>query len=128
MEDAGMEGGFVRFDSQVKYGILAQGDAEVYVRPRSRPDWRENPWDHAGGVVVAEEAGRTTLYFTPDYEVRDGGVVRYVRVDSMRVARVEAPAEVAALVCRTGRKAASAIPIRPSQIAAGRRPCCTGRT
>jgi 3'(2'), 5'-bisphosphate nucleotidase len=57
MEDAGMEGGFVRFDSQVKYGVLAQGDAEIYVRPRSRPDWRENPWDHAGGVVVAEEAG-----------------------------------------------------------------------
>ena len=52
-----MEGGFVRFDSQVKYGVLAQGDAEIYVRPRSRPDWRENPWDHAGGVVVAEEAG-----------------------------------------------------------------------
>ena len=29
MEDAGMEGGFVRFDSQVKYGVLAQGDAEI---------------------------------------------------------------------------------------------------
>ena len=52
-----MKGGFVRYDSQVKYGILADGNAEVYVRPRSRPDYRENIWDHVAGVIVAEEAG-----------------------------------------------------------------------
>jgi len=57
MEHAGMKGGFVRYDSQVKYGILADGNAEVYVRPRSRPDYRENIWDHVAGVIVAEEAG-----------------------------------------------------------------------
>ncbi|MCX8229100.1 MAG: inositol monophosphatase family protein [Planctomycetota bacterium] len=57
MEEAGIEGGFVRYDSQAKYGILAEGNAEIYVRPRSRPDYRENIWDHAAGVIVAEEAG-----------------------------------------------------------------------
>lgn len=57
MEDLGVGGGFVRYDSQVKYGVVASGSAEIYVRPRSRPDYRENIWDHAAGVIVAEEAG-----------------------------------------------------------------------
>ncbi len=57
MERAGVGGGFVRYDSQVKYGVVAEGGAEIYVRPRSRPDYRENVWDHAAGVVVCERAG-----------------------------------------------------------------------
>ncbi|HJM40389.1 MAG TPA: inositol monophosphatase family protein [Planctomycetota bacterium] len=57
MESAGVGGGFVRYDSQVKYGIVASGEAEIYVRPRSRPDYRENIWDHAAGTIVAQEAG-----------------------------------------------------------------------
>jgi 3'(2'), 5'-bisphosphate nucleotidase len=57
MEAAGVGGGFVRYDSQVKYGIVAKGEAEIYVRPRSRPDYRENIWDHAAGAIVAQEAG-----------------------------------------------------------------------
>ena len=47
----------VRIDSQVKYGAVAAGLAEVYIRPRSRPDYRENIWDHAAGVAVVTEAG-----------------------------------------------------------------------
>ncbi len=57
MEEAGILGGFVRYDSQVKYGIIAEGAAEIYLRPRSRPDYRENIWDHVAGVIVAQEAG-----------------------------------------------------------------------
>lgn len=55
--DAGLGGGMVRIDSQVKYGAVAAGLAEVYIRPRSRPDYRENIWDHAAGVAVVTEAG-----------------------------------------------------------------------
>lgn len=50
-------GGLVRIDSQVKYGALARGDAEFYVRPRNHPDRRENVWDHAPGVLLVVEAG-----------------------------------------------------------------------
>jgi len=57
--DAGLGGGMVRLDSQVKYGAVAAGLAEVYLRPRSRPDYRENIWDHAAGVAVVTEAGGT---------------------------------------------------------------------
>ena len=57
MEEANIAGGFVRYDSQVKYGIIAEGAAEVYLRPRSKPDYRENIWDHVAGVIVAQEAG-----------------------------------------------------------------------
>ncbi|MBI4881812.1 MAG: 3'(2'),5'-bisphosphate nucleotidase [Planctomycetes bacterium] len=53
----GFGGGIVRVDSQVKYAALARGEAEVYLRPRSRPDWRDNVWDHAAGVAIAREAG-----------------------------------------------------------------------
>jgi len=54
---ASFGGGFVRLDSQVKYGAVAAAMAEVYLRPRSRPDYRENIWDHAAGVAVVTEAG-----------------------------------------------------------------------
>jgi len=37
--------------------VVARGEGEIYLRPRSRPDYRENIWDHAAGVVVLEEAG-----------------------------------------------------------------------
>ena len=55
--EAGLGGGMVRLDSQVKYGAVAAGLAEVYLRPRSRPDYRENIWDHAAGVAVVTGAG-----------------------------------------------------------------------
>lgn len=47
----------VRIDSQVKYAVLARGDAEIYLRPRSKPSYRDHVWDHAAGVVIATEAG-----------------------------------------------------------------------
>ena len=51
----------VQMDSQAKYGILARGEASVYLRlpnPAS-PDYRECIWDHAAGLIVVEEAGGT---------------------------------------------------------------------
>ena len=49
----------IRMDSQVKYGLVARGDASVYLRlPNpATPDYRECIWDHAAGMIVVEEAG-----------------------------------------------------------------------
>ncbi len=49
----------VQLDSQVKYGIVASGNAEIYLRipnPKS-PDYKEKIWDHAAGCLIVEEAG-----------------------------------------------------------------------
>jgi len=48
-----------QMDSQVKYGIVASGDAEIYLRiPNpATPDYREKIWDHAAGSLIVEEAG-----------------------------------------------------------------------
>ena len=49
----------IRMDGQGKYGVLARGEASVYIRlPNpATPDYRECIWDHAAGVIVVEEAG-----------------------------------------------------------------------
>jgi len=57
IDRAGLGGGWVRLDSQVKYGAIACGLAEVYLRPRSRPEYRDCIWDHAAGTAVVEAAG-----------------------------------------------------------------------
>ncbi|MBX3439699.1 MAG: 3'(2'),5'-bisphosphate nucleotidase [Planctomycetaceae bacterium] len=53
----GIAGKAVRLDSQAKYAVVAQGDADVYLRLPTRKDYRERIWDHAGGVILVEEAG-----------------------------------------------------------------------
>jgi 3'(2'), 5'-bisphosphate nucleotidase len=45
-----------RMDSQVKWGVIARGDSEFYVR-LPRADHREWLWDVAPGVVILEEVG-----------------------------------------------------------------------
>lgn len=47
----------VRVDSQCKYAIVAQGEAQIYLRLPTRKDYREKIWDHAAGMIVVEEAG-----------------------------------------------------------------------
>jgi 3'(2'), 5'-bisphosphate nucleotidase len=47
----------VRLDSQAKYGVVARGEAEIYLRLPTRQDYREKIWDHAAGALIVEEAG-----------------------------------------------------------------------
>lgn len=49
----------VRLDSQAKYGVVARGDAELYLRLPTRPGYAEKIWDHAAGTLVVQEAGGT---------------------------------------------------------------------
>lgn len=46
----------VRVDSQAKYGLLARGEVDAFLRfPRG--GYVENVWDHAAGALVVTEAG-----------------------------------------------------------------------
>lgn len=73
----------LRLDSQAKYGVVARGDAQIYLRLPTRADYREKIWDHAAGSLVVAEAGGTVtdvdgkpLDFTHGGElVRNRGVI-----------------------------------------------------
>jgi len=46
----------LKLDSQAKYGALARGDAQAWMRfPPAT--YREKIWDHAAGTIVVQEAG-----------------------------------------------------------------------
>lgn len=47
----------VRLDSQAKYGVVARGQAEAYLRMPKNAAYVENIWDHAAGALVVTEAG-----------------------------------------------------------------------
>ena len=49
----------IRMDSQAKYGAVARGDADLYLRIPLPQDSsrRENIWDHAAGAIIVCEAG-----------------------------------------------------------------------
>ena len=55
----GMTAEPLSIDSMAKYGVVARGEAALYLRlPWAEyPDYRENIWDHAAGAIVVEEAG-----------------------------------------------------------------------
>jgi len=59
----------LKMDSQAKYGVLARGEVNFYLRvpSPSEPGYKENIWDHASGAIIAEEAGGkvTDLYGKP---------------------------------------------------------------
>lgn len=57
LEKLGIQSEPVRMDSQAKYGVVARGEADIYLRLPTRKDYSEKIWDHAGGVLVVEEAG-----------------------------------------------------------------------
>lgn len=65
----GLSAPVLHMDSQAKYGVLARGEAALYIRmPLPQfSDRRENTWDHAAGAIVVEEAGGrvTDLYGQP---------------------------------------------------------------
>jgi len=58
-EKLGISNPPLRIDSQAKYGIVARGEAALYLRvpSPSEPGYRESIWDHAAGSIIAEEAG-----------------------------------------------------------------------
>jgi len=76
---AGFGGGMVRIDSQAKYGAIAAGMADVYIRPR-RGDYRERIWDHAAGAAVVTGAGGRVT----DLDGRDLDFSRGDRLDANR--------------------------------------------
>ncbi|KAF8244100.1 3(2),5-bisphosphate nucleotidase HAL2 [Wilcoxina mikolae CBS 423.85] len=47
----------VRMDSQAKYGSIARGDGDVYLRLPTSATYQEKIWDHAAGKLLVEEAG-----------------------------------------------------------------------
>ncbi|HVU65354.1 MAG TPA: inositol monophosphatase family protein [Phycisphaerales bacterium] len=57
MRRAGPVGNHVQIDSQCKYALLARGDADVYLRLPSKKGYVQRVWDHAPGVLIAQEAG-----------------------------------------------------------------------
>jgi 3'(2'), 5'-bisphosphate nucleotidase len=46
----------VRMDSQGKYGIVARGDATIYLRLPTKKGYEEKIWDHAAGWLIVKEA------------------------------------------------------------------------
>ncbi len=58
----------LQMDSQAKYGIVARGEATLYLRAPSslEPDYREKIWDHAAGAIISEEAGGRVTDFNGD--------------------------------------------------------------
>ena len=58
-----------QLDSQAKYGVVARGEAALYLRLPFPiiSEKRQNTWDHAAGVIMVEEAGGrvTDMYGQP---------------------------------------------------------------
>ena len=49
----------IRIIGQAKHGVLARGEASVYMNllKPGKEDYREKIWDYAAGIIVVEEAG-----------------------------------------------------------------------
>ncbi|KAL2115976.1 hypothetical protein VTJ04DRAFT_10231 [Mycothermus thermophilus] len=47
----------VRMDSQAKYGSVARGAGDIYLRLPTSKTYQEKIWDHAAGDLIAREAG-----------------------------------------------------------------------
>ncbi|QFZ28965.1 putative 3 (2),5-bisphosphate nucleotidase [Clavispora lusitaniae] len=47
----------INLDSQVKYCVLAKGQADIYLRLPINDTYREKIWDHASGNILIHESG-----------------------------------------------------------------------
>lgn len=47
----------INLDSQVKYCVLAKGQADIYLRLPISDSYREKIWDHAAGNILISESG-----------------------------------------------------------------------
>lgn len=73
----------VRMDSQAKYGSIARGAGDLYLRLPVSATYQEKIWDHAAGDLIVREAGGEVtdaegkrLYFGKGRTLRDNkGVV-----------------------------------------------------
>jgi 3'(2'), 5'-bisphosphate nucleotidase len=82
-EQLGMKNSPVRMDSQAKYATVAAGEAEIYLRLPAKAGYFEKIWDHAGGVLIVQEAGGQVtdlqgqpLDFSMGHELRENrGVI-----------------------------------------------------
>lgn len=54
-ETVGMQ--TINLDSQVKYCVLAKGQADIYLRLPVSESYREKIWDHAAGDILVHESG-----------------------------------------------------------------------
>ncbi|MEZ6046645.1 MAG: inositol monophosphatase family protein [Planctomycetaceae bacterium] len=96
-EALGIQNEPVRLDSQAKYAVVARGEADIYLRLPTRPGYREKIWDHAGGVLLVEEAGGTVsdvtgapLEFTHGHQLEQnlGVIVTNGKLQEAVVSRV----------------------------------------
>jgi 3'(2'), 5'-bisphosphate nucleotidase len=73
----------VRADSQEKYGRVAAGQAELYLRlPRLDNVYSHSIWDHAAGTAIVQAAGGTVtdvdgsaLDFSEGRKLKNYGVI-----------------------------------------------------
>lgn len=56
-EILGVTGKPVQMDSQAKYGSLARGAGDIYLRLPVSKTYQEKIWDHAAGDLIVREAG-----------------------------------------------------------------------
>ena len=57
LSELGADRSPARLDSQCKYSLVARGQADAYLRfPTAKP-YVEKIWDHAAGMIIAQEAG-----------------------------------------------------------------------
>lgn len=56
-DDATVASQTINLDSQVKYCVLAKGQADIYLRLPINDKYREKIWDHAAGNILLYESG-----------------------------------------------------------------------
>lgn len=56
-EESSVEAQTINLDSQVKYCVLAKGQADIYLRLPISDTYREKIWDHAAGNILITESG-----------------------------------------------------------------------
>ena len=57
VEKLGITKPSVRMDSQSKYGSIARGAGDIYLRLPVSQTYEEKIWDHAAGILIVAEAG-----------------------------------------------------------------------
>ncbi len=93
---AELEVEWIDAESQAKYAFVARDEADLVLTPQSQGG--AALWDHAGGALIAEEAGLcvqsfdgTPIAWNAGRDVRMGGGLAVGSVEGVRLARAIAP-------------------------------------